>query len=80
MVVIEHNLEVIKTADWVIDMGPEGGDGGGLVVAQGSPEDIARSKASHTGRFLRDVLARRPAAVSTAARATPVSKRRQAAE
>ncbi|GEP11873.1 excinuclease ABC subunit UvrA [Methylobacterium gnaphalii] len=80
VVVIEHNLEVIKTADWVIDMGPEGGDGGGLVVAQGSPEDIARSKASHTGRFLRDVLARRPAAVSTAARATPVSKRRQAAE
>ncbi|WP_375463638.1 excinuclease ABC subunit UvrA [uncultured Methylobacterium sp.] len=61
VVVIEHNLEVIKTADWVIDMGPEGGDGGGRVVAQGTPEQIAASKASHTGRFLRDVLARRPA-------------------
>ncbi|MBX9931711.1 MAG: excinuclease ABC subunit UvrA [Methylobacterium sp.] len=60
VVVIEHNLEVIKTADWVIDMGPEGGDGGGRVVAEGTPEQIAASKASHTGRFLRDVLARRP--------------------
>ncbi|KAB1077111.1 excinuclease ABC subunit UvrA [Methylobacterium soli] len=62
VVVIEHNLEVIKTADWVIDMGPEGGDGGGLLVAEGTPEQIAKSKQSHTGRFLRDVLARRPAA------------------
>ncbi|MGY2050217.1 excinuclease ABC subunit UvrA [Methylobacterium sp. JK268] len=60
VVVIEHNLEVIKTADWVIDMGPEGGDGGGTIVAQGTPEGIARAKASHTGRFLREVLARRP--------------------
>jgi excinuclease ABC subunit A len=60
VVVIEHNLEVVKTADWVIDMGPEGGDGGGLVVAQGTPEDIAKASASHTGRFLREVLARRP--------------------
>ena len=60
VIVIEHNLEVIKTADWVIDMGPEGGDGGGEVVAQGTPEDIARSKRSHTGRFLREVMARRP--------------------
>jgi excinuclease ABC subunit A len=60
VVVIEHNLEVIKTADWVIDMGPEGGDGGGAVVAEGTPEDIARSDASHTGRFLREVLERRP--------------------
>ncbi len=54
VVVIEHNLEVIKTADWVIDMGPEGGDGGGRVVAQGTPEQIAASTASHTGRFLRE--------------------------
>ena len=61
VVVIEHNLEVIKTADWVIDMGPEGGDGGGRIVAEGTPEDIAKSKASHTGRFLREILARRPA-------------------
>jgi excinuclease ABC subunit A len=61
VVVIEHNLEVIKTADWVIDMGPEGGDGGGKVVAVGVPEEIAASKASHTGRFLREVLERRAA-------------------
>ena len=60
VVVIEHNLEVIKTADWIIDMGPEGGDGGGMIVAQGRPEDIAQSKASHTGHFLKEVLARRP--------------------
>jgi excinuclease ABC subunit A len=66
VVVIEHNLEVIKTADWVIDMGPEGGDGGGRVVAEGTPETIARSSASHTGRFLREVLERRPARRSAA--------------
>ena len=62
VVVIEHNLEVIKTADWIIDMGPEGGDGGGEIVAQGMPEDIIREKRSHTGRFLKEVLARRPIA------------------
>jgi excinuclease ABC subunit A len=60
VVVIEHNLEVIKTADWVIDLGPEGGDGGGRIVAQGTPEEIAQAQESHTGRFLRDVLSRRP--------------------
>ena len=64
VVVIEHNLEVIKTADWVIDLGPEGGDGGGRIVAQGPPEAIARAEASHTGRFLDDVLKRRPRATS----------------
>jgi excinuclease ABC subunit A len=60
VIVIEHNLEVIKTADWVIDMGPEGGTGGGQVVAQGTPEDIVHIPSSHTGRFLKEVLARRP--------------------
>ncbi len=60
VVVIEHNLEVIKTADWIIDMGPEGGDGGGTIVAVGTPEDVARARDSHTGRFLKEVLARRP--------------------
>ena len=60
VVVIEHNLEVVKTADWVIDLGPEGGDGGGEIVAQGTPEEIAKSARSHTGRFLADVLKRRP--------------------
>ncbi len=58
VVVIEHNLDVIKTADWVIDLGPEGGDGGGRVVTTGTPEDIARNKLSYTGRFLRPVLER----------------------
>jgi len=56
VLVIEHNLDVIKTADWVIDMGPEGGDGGGTLVAEGTPEDIAKVKASHTGRYLDKVL------------------------
>ena len=64
VVVIEHNLEVIKTADHVIDMGPEGGDGGGEVVATGSPEAIAKSRKSYTGRFLREVLDRRPMKVA----------------
>ncbi len=61
VVVIEHNLEVIKTADWIIDLGPEGGDGGGRIVAQGPPEAILREPASHTGRFLKQALERRPA-------------------
>ena len=58
VVVIEHNLEVIKTADWVIDLGPEGGDGGGEIVAWGPPEDIAKAPRSHTGTFLKPVLAK----------------------
>jgi excinuclease ABC subunit A len=58
VVVIEHNLEVIKTADWVIDLGPEGGDGGGEIVAVGPPEAIAKSRASHTGHFLKEALAK----------------------
>jgi excinuclease ABC subunit A len=61
IIVIEHNLEVIKTADHVIDLGPEGGDGGGRIVATGTPEDIAANKASHTGRFLAPLLAAKPA-------------------
>ncbi|KKB79769.1 excinuclease ABC subunit A [Devosia soli] len=60
VVVIEHNLEVIKTADWIIDMGPEGGDGGGEVVAIGTPEEVASNKRSHTGHFLKEVMDRRP--------------------
>jgi excinuclease ABC subunit A len=59
VIVIEHNLDVIKTADWVIDMGPEGGSGGGMVVAEGTPEAVAAIEASHTGRFLKGVLAGR---------------------
>ncbi len=56
VVVIEHNLDVIKTADWLIDIGPEGGDGGGMVVATGTPEDVAKVEASHTGRYLGPML------------------------
>ncbi len=60
VVVIEHNLEVIKTADWIIDLGPEGGDAGGEIIAQGPPEAIVKMPASHTGYYLKQVLARRP--------------------
>jgi excinuclease ABC subunit A len=57
VIVIEHNLDFIAEADWVIDLGPEGGDAGGRIVAEGTPEQVARNKHSHTGRFLRSVLA-----------------------
>ncbi|AIT60995.1 excinuclease ABC subunit UvrA [Corynebacterium doosanense] len=57
MLIIEHNLDVIKAADWVVDMGPEGGSGGGTVVAEGTPEDVAKVEGSYTGQFLREVLA-----------------------
>ncbi|GGE45181.1 excinuclease ABC subunit UvrA [Actibacterium pelagium] len=56
VIVIEHNLDVIKTADWIIDIGPEGGDGGGEIVAEGTPEDVAEEPRSHTGRYLKDIL------------------------
>ncbi len=56
VIVIEHNLDVIKSADWIIDLGPEGGAGGGQVIATGTPEQVARVEASHTGGFLAEVL------------------------
>ncbi|HEY7114424.1 MAG TPA: ATP-binding cassette domain-containing protein, partial [Thermoanaerobaculia bacterium] len=56
VIVIEHNLDVIRTADWIIDLGPEGGDSGGRIVAEGTPEAVAAVRASHTGAFLRRVL------------------------
>jgi excinuclease ABC subunit A len=65
VVVIEHNLDVIKTADWVIDLGPEGGERGGDVVAAGTPEDVAAVEQSHTGRFLRKLASLQPSAVAT---------------
>ncbi len=58
IVVIEHNLDVIKTADWIVDLGPEGGGGGGRIIAEGTPEQVARNEASHTGRFLKPLLER----------------------
>jgi excinuclease ABC subunit A len=60
VVVIEHNLDVIKTADWIIDLGPEGGEGGGRVIAEGTPEEVARNKASYTGQYLKNVLVQSP--------------------
>jgi excinuclease ABC subunit A len=77
VVVIEHNLDVIKTADWIVDLGPEGGDGGGRVVAEGAPEEVAACEASHTGRYLRRVLAPSPGAPEGAPR--PKSPARVAA-
>ncbi|MEM9128893.1 MAG: excinuclease ABC subunit UvrA [Pseudomonadota bacterium] len=62
VVVIEHNLDVVKTADWIIDIGPEGGDGGGEIVAVGTPEDVAEAERSHTGRYLKDMLSSRKVA------------------
>ena len=56
VIVIEHNLDVIKTADYIIDMGPEGGDGGGTVIATGTPEEICKVKASYTGKYLKKYL------------------------
>ncbi len=76
VIVIEHNLDVIKSADWVVDMGPEGGSGGGTVVAQGTPEQVAAVEASHTGRFLAEVLKEHPpvAQPQRAARKAPAKK------
>jgi excinuclease ABC subunit A len=66
VVVIEHNLEVIKTADWIVDLGPEGGDGGGEIVASGTPEDVVKVARSYTGQYLKPLLKKR-AAITKAA-------------
>jgi len=68
VLVIEHNLEVIKTADWVVDMGPNGGDAGGYLVAEGTPEDVAKIKESYTGQYLKGILAKRPPVKQSAAK------------
>jgi excinuclease ABC subunit A len=81
VIVIEHNLDVIKSADWVIDLGPEGGAGGGEVLVVGSPEDVARSRKSHTGIFLREILGSRKAAdvVTRTTKAPPRTPARRTA-
>ena len=56
LIIIEHNLEVIKTADWVIDLGPEGGTGGGYIISEGTPEQVSKNKQSYTGKFLKNKL------------------------
>jgi len=61
ILVIEHNLDVIRCADWVIDLGPEGGDKGGEIIAVGTPEDVAKNERSHTGKYLKQVLEQYPA-------------------
>jgi len=66
VLVIEHNLEVIKTADWIIDLGPDGGTGGGTIVAEGTPEKIAATKASHTGTYLAPYLVKNKEAAAQA--------------
>jgi excinuclease ABC subunit A len=71
VVVIEHNLEVIKTADWIVDLGPEGGDAGGQVVAVGTPDEIAANPRSYTGQYLKQVLERRPSGAKRPAAAEP---------
>jgi excinuclease ABC subunit A len=65
VVIIEHNLDVIKTADWVVDLGPEGGNGGGEIIAMGTPQQVAENSASHTGHFLRPTLKREHNATDT---------------
>jgi excinuclease ABC subunit A len=71
--VIEHNLEVIKTADWIIDLGPEGGDGGGEIVAAGTPEEVAKVARSYTGQFLKPLLKK----TAAKAEAAPAAKQRK---
>ena len=80
VVVIEHNLEVIKTADWIIDLGPEGGDKGGKVIATGTPEDVAKCEASYTGQYLKALLEKRPGKAAASGKVTvkktPAKKKR----
>jgi excinuclease ABC subunit A len=79
VLVIEHQLDVVKTADWVIDLGPEGGDDGGFLIAEGTPEDIVACKESYTGQYLRDLLEpSNPKKSSSASKPTStISKKRR---
>jgi excinuclease ABC subunit A len=75
VVVIEHNLDVIKTADWIVDLGPEGGEGGGRIIASGTPEDVAKVKGSYTGRYLARFLAHRQTVAAPKPKATGRTKK-----
>ncbi len=77
VIVIEHNLDVLKTADWLIDLGPDGGDRGGEIVAAGTPEAVAKDPASHTGRYLRPILERAGRLGAAAAKAPKAPKKRE---
>jgi excinuclease ABC subunit A len=79
VIVIEHNLDVIKSSDWIVDLGPEGGTGGGRLVAEGTPEDVALNEASHTGRFLAEILAGRDTAHPANEPPRPARKRASSA-
>ena len=79
VLVIEHNMDVVKVADHVIDLGPEGGDGGGRIVAEGRPEDVAKTKGSYTGIYLKDILARSGKTARKPAAKKPAPKRKAAA-
>jgi excinuclease ABC subunit A len=79
MIVIEHNLEVIKTADWVIDLGPEGGSGGGRIVAEGTPEDVAKVAESYTGQYLKELLGRKLALPAPKKKGKSEAKRKSSA-
>ncbi len=74
IVVIEHNLDVIKTADWIVDLGPEGGSGGGMILVSGTPEDVAQNTESHTAHFLKPLLEKMPALTSAKANKAPAKK------
>ncbi|MCP3804255.1 excinuclease ABC subunit UvrA [Allokutzneria sp. A3M-2-11 16] len=80
VIVIEHNLDVIKTADWLVDMGPEGGSGGGTVIAEGTPEDVAAVKGSYTGKFLKPLLANASVTPATETASAKATKRADAAK
>ncbi|PZP38698.1 MAG: excinuclease ABC subunit A, partial [Pseudomonas fluorescens] len=75
MVIIEHNLDVIKTADWLVDIGPEGGSGGGQLIAEGTPEEVAKVAASHTGQYLIPLLKAKPVVQAKAAKAPKKSSK-----
>ena len=80
VIVIEHNLDVIKTADYITDLGPEGGDRGGMVIAKGMPEDIAKEKKSYTGAYIKEILERNKSQVTTKTEAKTTKEKNKVTE